>query len=195
MKIKLKVDFKLFKHSLALNMHTLYSLTSILTKENTAKSFLQERGFYRETLACPKCGDSMHLNILKWAFRCSKRSCNVYKSLNANTFLANSRLKAHQMLMLARLWISKISVTSAIDLTGHSPNTVVEHWKFFRQLVSSTLEPTDTVIGGENIIVEVDETKLGKRKYNRGNLLIQDITWRVCGALLEWSVRMRDGYL
>ena len=31
------------------------------------------------------------------------------------------------------------------------------------------VETEDTSIVGENIIVEVDESKLGKRKYNRGH--------------------------
>lgn len=42
-------------------------------------------------------------------------------------------------------------------------------FKHFRKLVSSALTEEDQVIGGPGIIVEVDETKLGKRKYQRGH--------------------------
>jgi hypothetical protein len=36
------------------------------------------------------------------------------------------------------------------------------------------------MVGGENIVVEIDETKLGKRKYNRGHRV--DGVWVVCGV-------------
>jgi hypothetical protein len=100
----------------------------------------------------------------------------------SNTFFANTRLQAHEILLMARLWLAKVSVCSAVELTGHSEKTVVSFWKYFRQLVESDIEPEDTVIGGDGVIVEVDETKLVKRKYNRGELLIQDIMWKGFGA-------------
>jgi hypothetical protein len=31
--------------------------------------------------------------------------------------------------------------------------------------VSSTLDEEDVVIGGHGIVIEIDETKMGKRKY------------------------------
>jgi len=46
---------------------------------------------------------------------------------------------------------------------------VTGFYEHFRQLVSSSLEVEDTMIGGEGIEVEIDETKLGKRKYHRGH--------------------------
>src|SRR5271170_1526228 len=39
----------------------------------------------------------------------------------------------------------------------------------FRKLVSSSLEIDDMTICGTEMEVEIDETKLGKRKYNRGH--------------------------
>ena len=54
-------------------------------------------------------------------------------------------------------------------MTDHSSPTVTEYYRFFRELVSSSLEDIDTRIGGEGIIVEIDESKFGKRKYNRGH--------------------------
>ena len=53
--------------------------------------------------------------------------------------------------------------------TGCSSKTITAFTKYFRQLVSESLEDEDTIIGGDGIIVEIDEYKLGKRKYNRGH--------------------------
>lgn len=143
-------------------MSTLYSLKDLLHDEASAKSMLLERGFYRETMECPKCAGQMYRDLTRWKFRCGKRACDVERSMNTHTFLSKSRLKAHQMLTLGRLWLSKVSVSCAIDLTGHSSKTAGDFWAFFRQLVVSTLNTDDTLIGGDGIIVEVDETKLGE---------------------------------
>lgn len=41
--------------------------------------------------------------------------------------------------------------------------------EYFRQLVGSALKEEDTIIGGNGIVVEVDESKFSKRKYHRGH--------------------------
>jgi len=43
--------------------------------------------------------------------------------------------------------------------------------KYFRELVISTLEDDDHIIGGEGVIVEFDESLFGQRKYHRGRLI------------------------
>jgi ISXO2-like transposase domain len=52
--------------------------------------------------------------------------------------------------------------------------------KHFRDLVATTLEEVDQTIGGDGVVVEVDETKLGKRKYNRGHRV--DGVWVMAGV-------------
>ena len=53
--------------------------------------------------------------------------------------------------------------------TGHSCTTVVAALKYFRQLVGSILDLEDVTIGGEGVIVELDEAKFGKRKFHVGH--------------------------
>jgi transposase-like protein len=47
-------------------------------------------------------------------------------------------------------------------------------------LVASTLESDDTIVGGPGVVVQVDETKVGKRKYNRGHRV--EGAWVVVGV-------------
>jgi transposase-like protein len=70
---------------------------------------------------------------------------------------------------LAYEWLNRSSQQQAINATGHSSKTVTAFYNHFRKLVATTLDEEDQTIGGPGVIVEVDETKLGKRKYNRGH--------------------------
>lgn len=81
---------------------------------------------------------------------------------------------------LGYLWLNRNSQTQAMNATGHSPNTITAFYSHFRRLVSTTLEDEDATIGGTGIIVEIDETKLGKRKYNRGHRV--DGVWILVGV-------------
>ena len=63
--------------------------------------------------------------------------------------------------------------------TGHSSASVSAYYGHFRQLVEQSLVPEDQIIRGPGIVVEVDETKLGKRKYNKGHKV--DGVWVLAG--------------
>lgn len=78
-------------------------------------------------------------------------------------------MKCIDILRMAQLWLSGASHSTVIILTGHSSETVTAFFNHFRTLVVSALDEEDQIIGGPGIDVEVDETKLGKRKYNRGH--------------------------
>jgi transposase-like protein len=73
------------------------------------------------------------------------------------------------MLLLGYFWLTKTPFNLACIFTGHSAHTVSAYYKHYRQLVSDSLDDDDTLIGGPNIVVEIDESKFGKRKYNRGH--------------------------
>jgi hypothetical protein len=86
-----------------------------------------------------------------------------------HSFFANIKVDCCEILLIGRLWLAKSSFTTIQDLTGHSQHTITDYMSFCRKLIAETLEDEDTLIGGDGIIVEVDECKLGKRKYHRGH--------------------------
>jgi transposase-like protein len=83
-------------------------------------------------------------------------------------------------------------------MTPHSSATIVDYYGFFRALVADSLNEEDWTIGGDEIIVEVDESKFGKRKHNRGSH--REGAWviggieRTCGRkFFVEVVERRDG--
>jgi IS1 family transposase len=161
-------------------MDTLYALSTILNNEDAARLYLIEKDIFNETRACERCGSDMKRDLKGWTYRCDKAGCRLKRSINNYTFFAGTKLKANEVLLLARLWVAKVSVKSATSLTGHSSATVCSFWKHFRQLTASTLDEENTTIGGPGVIVEVDETKIGKRKYHRGHRV--DGVWVIVGV-------------
>lgn len=59
--------------------------------------------------------------------------------------------------------------------TGHSSRTVVDWYNFHRDVCAQYFIDHPVKVGGIGKIVEVDESKFGRRKYNRGRY--QDGHW------------------
>lgn len=163
-------------------MKSFYDLIPLFTDVGYAKEYLLSMGVFYDEMNCSKCGQVMTKSIPRWKFSCWARSCRVEMSLYSYTFFSGSKLSANQILLLAKLWLDKASVDTAMSFTGHSSHTVSIFWKHFRQLVASSLDIEDTVIGGPGIVVQVDETKLGRRKYHRGHRV--EGVWVVVGVEL-----------
>jgi transposase-like protein len=81
---------------------------------------------------------------------------------------------------LAYYWLSGCLHSSALIMTGLSSATITEFYRFFRELAASSLDVMDTMVGGLGIIVEIDESKFGRRKYHRGH--------RIDGALVVGGI-------
>lgn len=81
---------------------------------------------------------------------------------------------------MAYFWVCGVSWKSIVSMTGFSFKTVTRFLGMFRRLVTTSLEFEDTTIGGPDVVVEIDETKLGKRKYNRGHRV--EGVWVIVGV-------------
>lgn len=54
-------------------------------------------------------------------------------------------------------------------MTGIQSESVTVWTHYIRELLADSVGYKQVLIGGEGIVVEVDETKLEKRKYQRGH--------------------------
>lgn len=160
---------------------TVFELHDVLFDDTACNRYLLDQDVYYRALPCPGCGANMERNADKMVFRCPRKSCHRRElSLRKHTFFYGSMLKSNKILFLAHLWLNRVSNSSARSITGFSQHTVTSFYAHFRRLVASALDEEQQVIGGAEIIVEVDETKLGRRKYNRGHRV--DGVWVVVGV-------------
>lgn len=130
-------------------------------------NFLVQRGVFYDFSVCEHCGGRAGLQG-KLA-RCTRNGCRKSTSILKHSFFAKSRLPAHDCLLLGYLWITGVSYSTALEMTPHSTDTICAYFSHFRQLVTSALDTEDTTIGGVNIVCQVDESKFGRRKNNRGS--------------------------
>jgi transposase-like protein len=159
---------------------SIFDMHDVLFDDSSCYRYLLEKDVFYRTLPCTVCGGDMERDIERKAFRCCARSCHKELSIRKHTFFFGSMLKTNQILLLGYLWVNRLTNISATAFTGFSKNTIAIFYRHFRQLVASTLQEDDHIIGGAGVVIEVDETKLGKRKYQRGHVV--DGIWVAVGV-------------
>ena len=153
-------------------------LSSCSTRESTI-SFLIEKGIISAERTCI-CDHQIRPNAQRHKYRCTLRRCNKEVSVYVNSFFAGAKIPCNKVLEIAYFWLSKASATQIATYTGISGKTVQAYVGHLQQLTADSLEDEDFVVGGNGIVVEVDETKLGKRKYNRGHRV--EGVWVFCSV-------------
>lgn len=153
-------------------------LRDILFDEENCIEFLFSNEILYNQKRCDICNSFYKRK--KKLFCCRNESCGKSVSIFKDSFFAKSRLKCSEILFIGYLWLSGSSSKVIKNLTGHSQHTITDFISFYDQLVASNIDADDTRIGGQGIIVEIDESKMGKRKYNRGHRV--DGVWIVGGV-------------
>jgi transposase-like protein len=146
------------------------TLRSIFQSEEAAIRYLAERGVFVKPSKCGAC-DSTTFRRTKKLWRCCNDACGVAISITSESFFFIHKLGIHEIMEIAYYWLAELTHKSITMVTGHSSKTITAFMSYLRQLVASGLEIDDLIIGGQDIVVEVDESKFGKRKYNRGHMV------------------------
>jgi transposase-like protein len=151
-------------------MHTFprsRDLSSLFLDEAKCLEYLREQGAFDLPSQCPVCYGRIVLHGHFW--KCSRKSCRKQESYLKTSFFGQSRMPVNDILELGYYWLAQCRYESILKITNHSPNTVTDYMKHFRDLAAASLDTDDTLVGGDGILVEIDESKFGKRKYNRGH--------------------------
>ena len=176
-----------------INLYTLARCT--ITFESTIQ-FCQHFKLLPKSVNCNKC--EVELFTLKerngrLEFKCQKRSCRTTISARKNSWFENTKISISKSLTLTYFFLQKYSIESArFESSGPefggavtSPETVVDLFSYCREVCVESLFSGDIVkpIGGPNHIVEIDESKFGRRKYNRGRVV--EGQWVIGGICRE----------
>jgi transposase-like protein len=181
------------------NLPKFSSLLPVFFDEPVAIRFLFDSNIVKTVFTCDICNLDLILDFKGERFRHVCINGRVEHSVWKGTFFSKIRIRKCEILHLAYLWLSGCTHKTAMVHTGHSKPTITDYYSHFNQLVAEDLNEEDLQIGGENIVVEVDETKLGKRKYHRGHHV--DGVWVVVGVertpnrkIFVIMVENRDSY-
>ncbi|RWS19021.1 uncharacterized protein B4U80_00420, partial [Leptotrombidium deliense] len=97
--------------------------------------------------------------------------CNFRQALRQQTFFSKSKLDLWQIAAFANLWIRKVPLWVIEEQAMLSHSTAVDCSGFCREVAFDALMDIRKKLGGPGKIVEIDESKFGKRKYNKGHYI------------------------
>ncbi|KAF8792964.1 hypothetical protein HNY73_004498 [Argiope bruennichi] len=104
-------------------------------------------------------------------WRCRKKGLNphhIKRSVRKGSWFDKSHLDLGTILCLTYMWLNRMRRESIVNDLNVSPRTVTDWMNFCRGVCEDACLAFDGKIGGVGKIVEIDESKFGKRKYNRG---------------------------
>ena len=118
---------------------------------------------------CDFCGTLVTVDRLRRSYRHRCSGGRVEISMFRNTFFTDLRIPINETLKFAYYWLTGLSSTMLLTVCGFSRATTARLISRLNDSVACNHSYHKNLIGGEGIVVEIDESKLARRKYNRGH--------------------------
>ena len=160
-----------------------YTYKDVLENTKTKKDcidWLMCNNVLQNGFKCEVCGSDMKLvpnssqrassDVYIWECKkqIEKRRHYCRKSIRKNSFFEGSNLQLEEIINVIYFWSKGISQSFLKEELCLQNDAVVNVEKKCREICQSIIMLKSEMIGGEGIDVEIDESKIGKRKYNRG---------------------------
>ncbi|XP_055948295.1 uncharacterized protein LOC129981472 [Argiope bruennichi] len=133
-------------------------------------------GLIADGRKCAECGQGMNLTERKdlgdgvnWVCRRQGHYCKV--SIRANSWFANSRMDLSTVLLATAMWVKGCTHSFIMEEADIARQTATDWMSFCREVCVCMLVNESVKLGGPGKIVEIDESKFGKRKYNKGKMV------------------------
>lgn len=144
-------------------------LVKITENNESICDYFVSKGLIPEIKICYKCKKQMKLYKNRFLFYHKSKNCeHSIKALKTN-FFGKKLTKISEKLICCFMILNKISQTNISKLIDLSRATINKWSDKVLRLVLENADECYEKIGGEGVIVEIDETKLGKRKYHKGH--------------------------
>lgn len=164
----------------------LHKFLTLCNNYDSLVQFLIEQKVVRDTMNCIKCKKQLILDREKLKFTCN--SASYVKNRNKKKIKTQCAVKIRAF---RNTWFEHIHLpiqTVCLFIAYHimlrpprqqfimhelniSSSTAVDWASFCRELCTLWVEQHSVQVGGEGTVVEIDEVKIGKRKYNKGRLV------------------------
>jgi hypothetical protein len=131
--------------------------------------YFQKVGLLNSTAPlCYKCKNSMKFsaktdNMDKFAWRCTK-GCGLSSTLRRGSFLEGFKFDLHTFLKLVYHWAIKTPQKVVAKELKMSRNTLTAWFQKLRHVAVVAFEKDNVVLGGRNMVVEIDESLFIKVK-------------------------------
>ncbi len=150
-------------------------------QSSVAIDFLRQHGVLPKAVECPNCTLPCKLREERHEWYCGqyrafpkkkkRKQCNFTVSDYKGTFLEGTHLPVWQLLLFCNHWLEKQwNHRTIFDNLKWSEHTSVD-WRSFCSEVTLHWLRNQEPIGGDGVVVEIDETFFVKRKYERGRPL------------------------
>lgn len=93
------------------------------------------------------------------------------KTIRANSWFSKSRLTLREIILMTYMWCHQYSQKQTEQELGISLNSLVDWHNFCREVCEEEVIRNSEQIGGEGVLTQIDESKFGKRKFNRGRMV------------------------
>lgn len=159
------------KSTLSIKLTSLYKLFPIFMDEDKSIEYLFEKKVLQIMNICAHCKKDVYYYKDKKRYRCVNYKCRKSFSIFKNSIFYKAKLPINKILHIVYEFLKKTprdSVVTSLDLT---PVTVTYYFKLIREAISkyTVLNVQNDMIGGENSIVELDESLFCRRKYHKGH--------------------------
>lgn len=157
-------------------MLRIHDIAGIASSFDLTRQFFQSKGILRSNFPnCSDCGramaevkDSGRKDGIIW--RCPSHKGRKM-SIRNGSYFEKSKLSLPDLLWLLFLWSHETPVKTVESLTGIGDDSIRQWYQYFRDACSHYLVNNNFQIGGHNVIVQIDETLVAKRKYNVGHIV------------------------
>ena len=164
-------------------------IIDFLKKTRKTQTFVE---FLKEHLIlfhpnCPKCGMAMSRDKnTDFVYLCNRRyngsKCKSFKSILTSSIFEKMKVGFFEIFYIMNLWRLNVQgnfISDDLELGG---STISRITSLFNRVVMFSDTNSTKVIGGKNMIVEIDESLLVKHKYWRGRRL-RNQKWVIGGVV------------